>query len=153
MNVFDGFKFWLGVGSGVLLTAIVAFSLHSFSVARLNAKHERAMTEQHNRLVDSCNEDKQMMKENDDALQKELTAYRAKSNAIAKRLRAANQTCVLVATAAKQGNGSAAGKGLPGLVGLDAFEITSKFEACDENTGKLIAMQEWAKKVQAKAKK
>ena len=76
---------YLTIGATAILTALIAYGLHSFDVNRINAKHLKEMTRQNDALVAQCDHDKNITKRVSHDLQKNLSTL--DRNLAAARLR------------------------------------------------------------------
>lgn len=99
----------LPLGLSAVLTGIVAFGLHSVSVAFINASHEREIAKQKTVLTQQCEASKAVTEEVSYEYQKQLAGRDA---ALADARRLLNRQCaaVVVDTASGHHGSSGAGK-------------------------------------------
>jgi len=93
-----------------------------------------------------CKDDQKLTEEvANDYESKNADLVRARDDLL-KRLRRSADTCVPVALAACKCNAASAGNGFPEAVGVEAATIVDEAAACDENTNKLIVLQDFIKR-------
>lgn len=133
-------KYWQPIVSAIL-TAVVAFGLHSLAIGFTQAHHDRELLEQRRNLEEKCAEDKAF-------LQKAGENYESKISVLNSRIRALSRvrpTCIMPVTpglnVATEGN-----QGFPIGNGISSEWLIQFAGRCEREAIKLDSLQEFISK-------
>ena len=130
------------VGPILLIAALVCGWFHLQNVKDDRDRYKRERNEARQQVID-LDEENQQAYEVADALEKETASIRSRNSDLMRRLRNGATVCVSKGEATGSGNAAAGGSSLSSVVGIEAGTLVEKFTACDINTERLIAAQQY----------
>lgn len=124
----------------------LAWLLHTVSVNRIETAHKTALSNQIISDQLACVKAQALTEEVSHVLLKKSTDTAARLNAALKRLRAHPPACLPITNAAAGNDAAAGANKLSRVGGVEADEFLERAAACDDNTAKLIACQDFVKR-------
>lgn len=154
------FNYWSQIACAIVaawFTMIIVSNDYEREIIDLESAHAKTVIDIKTKKDKECEDQKNLTKEADEEIQRELTINLNKRDAIIGRLRReakAGTSCRAVSYASGQGNGNSSSKELSSGVGehalaIDAERVTYLFSWADDNTSKLLACQDFIREVYA----
>lgn len=140
-------KTWLTAGGGFLVAALLAWTLHSWAVGRLEAKHLTALESQKKTLEGQCLTMQLFTQGNGNALQNDLAINADRLNAFSMRQPA---TCIAVLDppAGPGVHEAQQRRVVPRTRGIAPTAYMSLLKEADDVAARLSACQRYAREVQ-----
>ena len=129
-------RYWQPIGAAVV-AMLISYGLHHIFMILADNRREAALSEQHDLLTKSCNDDKQKAKEANDALQQTAADISSKL-ATYKRLHPSS--CILPGTG--KAEPSAGGAGHAGGDGIDTGTLRDFAAQCETYRQQRIILEQ-----------